>query len=486
MNYIKYCKDVLAQKKESISKKDLIEESVIIIDTNCLLYPLKDMKLGGKLIKNFNKIKDSCYIPFITQQEYINNEQITITQTASNIDKCEKTINNLKNTKNILSSSLIEKRICEQIREKIKNQDKEDGFKTFIGTIESFEEDLKNLLKEDIEKEVNTLNDKINKKLSEKSAEFEKQNKADFDKKFYIEKYSKKIVEALSRWLDDVQLGEMYTEEQIKKYESIISSRYQARVSPGFEDDGKKDKYIIMNSIPINRSYSDAIFWLDALEHIEKNINNKKYLVVLSNEKKGDWVVNEDAKDINEDMFIECHRRTRLIAKKLDVWSFMELMGVPQDSVEKSKQRYSESIDYTLYGQLYSQKSQRQMMIDIFSRVLEETSGEKYVSSLPCLQQEDEFRHNTIFDSKVVISDKKNKKFVLGLQLNRKDKLQYICKLLETRVIDSSDQLQFFDEENQNEWEDICKQVREKRDKLQKSSWLKDEMIRLTSNDFTR
>lgn len=65
--------------------REMLEESIFIIDTNCLLSSLKDYVIGDKILEAFEKITNSTYIPFITQVEYLENELSVINNRKRNV-----------------------------------------------------------------------------------------------------------------------------------------------------------------------------------------------------------------------------------------------------------------------------------------------------------------------------------------------------------------------------------------------------------------
>lgn len=81
---------------------------------------------------------------------------------------------------------------------------------------------------------------------------------------------------------------------------------------------------------------------------------------------------------------------------------------------------------------------------------------------LPCLQLASEHSMNSIYNSFERVYDKDKKEVLLGLNLNLKDKLVYIYRLLELRVPGSAPQLKFFDNEVQNQWTKVCKKMKKK------------------------
>lgn len=439
MNYIKQVKELVRESHEPLTRDELLNDSYIIIDNNCLVFPLKDNQNGKSILDGFAKFGKSVYIPFVTQQEYLDNWKKIVQDTHKRLGDYEKAIKKIK------KGSFVNLRECiSKQKEKIPNPYTDD-YKEFNEELEKFEKDLSEKLRSSVE-DINQLYSEVIKSFDWK----------DFGKEQYGE-YIKEIKKIMENWLETVTLGDVYNANQLSMYETLIERRYEAKISPGYMDRNKEGDFINLITHAVNRSYSDAIFWLDSLEYFTKlKTSDSKYLVILSNEKKEDWVEGEKADKLKEDMIIECYYQTGLIPRKIDIWKFMELMNTAsKESIAYSKKIFGEK-EYSLYGQVYSYDTQREMMEQIFTLIFPKVVGENF-NHLPCITEfSEEKKLNNNFNSKIILEDSLGKKYIIGTSFDLKQKLDYIFRLLDGRVKGSAAQLKFYDADTQKKWKKRC------------------------------
>lgn len=434
--------------------KEMLEHSIFIMDNNFLMFPLKDYTISSELLEAFEKIADNTYIPFVTQVEFMENEKSVINKSKGNFEKKLALRKKILEVEHFISSKEVSNKIFNSIFNEIYRIKKEDDMRTFYDEINSIEKEFRSKVQERIDSSISELNSEIN-----------KQKEEFINKKINIpnqQGLNETTKLSLVTWMDKAKLGYPYSEEELVNYEKIISQRFEDRMSPGYADENdKQDKVITLGNRSINRSFSDALFWLDGLNYVEKNNIDKKYLVILSNEKKEDWVNDGKALSLNIDLFVECYSRTKMIAKKLDVWAFMKLMNINEKKINDSKINFDTNFSFSLYSQDYEVTNQREMMVLIFKSILKKESVNEYLG-LPCLQLASDSSKNTIYNSFERLYDKDKREVLLGLTLNLKDKLAYIYRLLELRVPGSAPQLKFFDNEVQNQWTKVCKKMKKK------------------------
>ncbi|HEM4050347.1 TPA: hypothetical protein U1W10_000309 [Streptococcus suis] len=431
--------------------EEMLEESLFVIDNNCLLFPFKDFGNKGIILKAFEKISDKTYIPFITQVEYLNNENNIIKSTENMLGRSEGIVNNLESrSEKIIDSNSIKQLVIDKLFGKSKDVTNVDYMKTFSEKFEELKKDFIKKIEKETENTIQNYNELLQLKMNESLKQFEWGN-------LKREDYSNNVGDLkveMTEWFYKVRMGEMYSPQQIDDYNEVIPQRYKERISPGYEDvENKENKFISLGFKKINKSYSDAIFWLDALEHAKQNSKDKKYLIIVSNETKSDWVRDKNAQKINDDMFYECWHHTGLICKKVNIWTLMKVFGDADEQViEQSQSDFAETeYEFMLYGQNFYPKNQSQMMRMIFETVISRVDG-NYFLSIACLQKYENWKENSTFRTIEIIQDKYGEKFVLGLSMKFQDKLRYIYALLETRVAGSSGQLKFKKIENQTQW----------------------------------
>ena len=432
---------------------EMIRESIFVIDNNCLLFPLKDSILGDKIVDSFNHIKENIYIPYVTPIEYLENESNIINKRKEQVKKTEKLISDIKE-----SNQLLDFRIKNIINNKLFNEiekyKKDDAMKSMYEQISSFKDEYIDKIK-NYNDQLKLINDKL----------VEEKNKLLETVDWSISSTNVDTIKRrIENFLDEAKLGSDYTNDILCKYKEEIVDRYKLSISPGYEDiDGKANRTIFLGGKSVPRSYSDAIFWLDILDYIMNNpsvTKDKKYLIIISNENKKDWVMDENKTKINLDMYSECFRKTGLIAKKIDIWTLLKVTEVvDNNSIEISRRNYeAEKYDFSLYGEYYTGIGQQSKMMEIiFEKIISKIDCA--VLNIPCiLSLEDSFEGvNTTFDRNIIVTDKLGNKFVVGTSLNFLQKLRYIFDLLESRVKGSAPQLKFMDSSIQGEWEAICR-----------------------------
>lgn len=432
---------------------EMIKESIFVIDNNCLLFPLKDYVLGDKIVDSFNIIKNDVYIPYVTQIEYLENESNTINKRKEQVKKAKKIISDIEESNQLLDFR-IKNTINNNLFNEIEKYKKDDAMRSmyeqissckneYIDKIKNYEEKLK-LINDELVEEKNKLLKKVDWKLSTTSVD--------------------EIKRVIEKFLDEVKLGLDYTDDILSRYTEAINERYKSNISPGYEDiDGKSNRTIFLGGKSVPRHYSDAIFWLDTLDYITCNPNvtkDKKYLIIISNEGKQDWVVGGDKTKINLDMYSECYRKTGLIVKKIDIWTLLNVTGVADgNSIEISRKNYETGkYDFKLYGQDYiGIEQQSKMMEIIFEKIISKIDGSTL--NIPCVVSfEDSLEGvNTTFDKYLMVRDSLGNEFLVGTSLNFSQKLRYIFDLLDSRVEGSAPQLKFMDSSVQSEWEKICR-----------------------------
>lgn len=432
---------------------EMIKESIFVIDNNCLLFPLKDYVLGDKIVDSFNIIKNDVYIPYVTQIEYLENESNTINKRKEQVKKAKKIISDIEESNQLLDFR-IKNTINNNLFNEIEKYKKDDAMRSmyeqissfkneYVDKIKNYEEKLK-LINDELAEEKNKLLKKVDWKLSTTSVD--------------------EIKRVIEKFLDEVKLGLDYTDDILSRYTEAINERYKSNISPGYEDiDGKSNRTIFLGGKSVPRHYSDAIFWLDTLDYITCNPNvtkDKKYLIIISNEGKQDWVVGGDKTKINLDMYSECYRKTGLIVKKIDIWTLLNVTGVADgSSIEISRKNYENGkYDFKLYGQDYiGIEQQSKMMEIIFEKIISKIDGSTL--NIPCVVSfEDSLEGvNTTFDKYLKVRDSLGNEFLVGTSLNFSQKLRYIFDLLDSRVEGSAPQLKFMDSSVQSEWEKICR-----------------------------
>ncbi|WP_429463716.1 PIN domain-containing protein [Neobacillus sp. B4I6] len=86
-------------------------------------------------------------------------------------------------------------------------------------------------------------------------------------------------------------IGEPYKQEMIDRIESIGKERYLNEVPPGWEDasEPKKHTFRTYGGIKYQQLYGDLIMWHQMMERANKDKDNPKPIIFITEEKKEDW-----------------------------------------------------------------------------------------------------------------------------------------------------------------------------------------------------
>ncbi|SUN40917.1 Uncharacterised protein [Streptococcus acidominimus] len=115
----------IIKEYHAVFTKEMIKESLFVLDANCLLFPLKDYIIGDKILTALESIKGRTYIPFITQVEFLENEITVLADRKGNIARSDKAIHEIKDKDKLLNLEIrnhIQNKLFNSI-EKVKNED---------------------------------------------------------------------------------------------------------------------------------------------------------------------------------------------------------------------------------------------------------------------------------------------------------------------------------------------------------------------------
>ena len=466
MNLIKQYHEYLNNEKyKNLSKEFFVKEVVVdaffIFDTNSILYPLKNFLTPDKVFEALNQVRVKTFIPFVSQVEYLNNESQVVQGTYKLERDTNQVIESIEKQNNLLKYDKIKDLVKEKLfefRDKKFSNDY-DSDKIFEVT-DRYWEQIETNIRPELNKIISEMNNLVNGVKKGVTSNFSWEDiisKEDYD--------GKELKNRLENWLNDVELGKCYDKNILQDYVLKIKKRYDAKISPGYMDlKDKEGKYIQFGNLIMKSSYSDALFWLESLDYLKKNSIRSKYLVIVSSELKEDWVVDGKVSSLKDDLVRECLIETGMIPLKIDVKDLVaHLTNMTEEELRHAYETFNETrCAFSLYGgEIQTPLSQREMMISIFESILKNESVNKYLE-LPCLQLASEHSMNSIYNSFERVYDKDKKEVLLGLNLNLKDKLVYIYRLLELRVPGSASQLKFFDNEVQNQWTKVCKKMKKK------------------------
>lgn len=100
------------------------------------------------------------------------------------------------------------------------------------------------------------------------------------------------IQESISMIFEN-KVGQPYSEENLKKIITDGEERYKQKIPPGFKDEAKSGDSVVF--IEICKKYGDLIIWNQILD---KSIESKKGIILVTDDKKEDWWENFNGKTI--------------------------------------------------------------------------------------------------------------------------------------------------------------------------------------------
>lgn len=90
------------------------------------------------------------------------------------------------------------------------------------------------------------------------------------------------ILTALTDLFDDSKVGEPYSEDELKKLQAKIKTRFDNEIPPGFLDStGKKKK-------EGDRQYGDGVVWFQLIDHAKQD-KDKRPIILVTDETGKDW-----------------------------------------------------------------------------------------------------------------------------------------------------------------------------------------------------
>lgn len=459
MNFVTTVINHYQETRTKIDKQkflaEILSNSIFVMDTNALVDPLKLQQKKEEVFSALEKISQKTYIPYVTQVEFLDLEKDIVQDAHNIISTSKKIVENIQKKSELINSEdikdSIRKNLLKERQKKEINENNYD-FEELAQKTDEYANQLEVRLETVIKEAVDKLKDEIKKKKSELKS-------FDWSDAYPHKQYDETIKEDLLKWLDSVRLGAKYSESELNSVIEKIEVRYQKEISPGYKDSGKKGEIIRFGSSIVARKYSDALFWLDSLNYIKNELSEDdfKYLVIVSNEIKKDWVEDAQFYKLNEDMIRECIEETGLLPIKINFKTMLEYLSELSDDELDNIIIDDFKYSFTLYGEVHTASSQAQMQRLIFEKILSRVNGREYLE-IPCIKLENDetWFTNSTFNSNYVIKDRNKVGFRIGTSLNLPQKLRYIFELLELRVTGSSPQLKFVDEEVQKQWEDIC------------------------------
>lgn len=437
------------------------DDVLFVIDTNYFLYTYQSYSQGEVYVEALNKNKDRIYVPFMVYIEFLSNIN-------SVTDKIKKDIKALEF---YMDSIVSDVRIFD--KESVKENLKSISFNSKITNYKG----LTSLLKQDIEKEINTY-------VEEAVAEVEKMYKeieiilSDRLRKFAkkekslpeIKTYEEKIV-ILNKKLNDLfesALGTIYSPDDIKNYLIDLELRYSNEIPPGFCDK-EKDGYKTFGELIIPNNAGDLVLWKDIVNLLvndEQKKNKYKKVVIVTedgmSDQKSDWRIKRgNERVIHDHLKIEFYQKTNKLLDLITVDQFIDYFsGEDKPTIEFMKNEiksFNQSnterkIKFSMFNSTYTVSTQYDMMARIFVEVIERYDLiYDQLRNINCISLEIE---NTTFESYQTLKLNDGTEVLLATRLNKTDKLRYIKKIFEIANVKMNN-LVFHNDELQEIWKSL-------------------------------
>lgn len=221
-------------KESEKDLKKIWETCIFVFDANILLnlYRYSD-STRKEFLRILKKIKSRTWLPHRAAEEYLNNRLSVIDQQEKSYDDTVKSINSLK-------SDLDNARQHPFVSQKTMQ-------------------------------EIEHLFEKLSKELSK--------NKETHTKRISNDEIKESISSIFSK-----SVGDPYEKEKLKELIVDGEERYKQKIPPGFKDSSKSsDSEVFTEKC---RKYGDLILWNQV---IDKSVDSKKPVVLVTDDKKEDW-----------------------------------------------------------------------------------------------------------------------------------------------------------------------------------------------------
>ena len=225
-----YSADKKLNKDEAEKMNKDKDETLIVIDTNYLLYAFQSYSYGEKYLDALRKHKEKIYIPFISFIEFFSNLDQTINKVVGDLKITQEYMENISPEFELLD--------IDNLKVEIQN-------KTFMRKIDK----VGQFIKEEIQVQIDQYLEETVDEIAVKCQEINK------DVNMHLEKFSSKQknipsvkeylvnVNELKKGFDELFDGVLrnaYTQAEINEFIKDMKGRYEAEIPPGFADVNSK------------------------------------------------------------------------------------------------------------------------------------------------------------------------------------------------------------------------------------------------------
>ena len=302
----------------SVDKKLNKDETLIVIDTNYLLYAFQSYSYGEKYLEVLLKHKEKIYIPFISFIEFFSNLDQTINKVIGDLKITQEYMENISSEFELLD--------IDNLKVEIQN-------KTFMRKIDKvgqfIKEEIQIQIDQYLEETVNEISEKckeINKDVNIHLKQFSSKQKNIPSVKEYLVTVNK-LRKGFDELFEDV-LRNAYTQAEINEFIKDMKERYEAKISPGFADAKSKEESMRrFGELSFPKKAGDLILWRDVIEHVTNQAEKKYDKVVIvtddgKSSRKSDWR-EETSRVTKRDLKVEFYQKTDLKFDLLFVQEFI-------------------------------------------------------------------------------------------------------------------------------------------------------------------
>lgn len=227
-------------KNYFIDENKIIEDGVIILDTNILINLYKvTIETRNRILEIIKIHKDRLYMPYWIGKEFMEVRRYVINELILSAENC-----------------------INEIDISIKTPKFE---KNLIFYDPAFQEENSKYLKEEIKKFKDNIKKELIKRIEEKNP------------------YTKENSLCEDPYLDELfsiyenKIGKPYSKEKLEEIIKEGKTRYSEKIPPGYKDDKKEESI---------KKYGDFIIWKEILTYAEEK---KKNIIFVTNDEKEDW-----------------------------------------------------------------------------------------------------------------------------------------------------------------------------------------------------
>ena len=141
-------------------------------------------------------------------------------------------------------------------------------------------------------------------------------------------------------------VGSEYTSENLENFNKVISERMEKNIPPGYKDKNKTNNgngLRTFGKLSFQKSYGDAILWLDLIEYIK----NSEYenVVFVSDDTKKDWSEKKGESELRKELKIEFLQTTgKKIIRKQSLEFIQEILELSEAETKGIRDEINEFV----------------------------------------------------------------------------------------------------------------------------------------------